>query len=181
MKTKTKQNISLLAILIILGQLLFLVLSPSFTTPSYSGEVFATTGVKHKQEDLHKLNEAAHYFGQTIIGWMKFPNFMKDLNEALELPEGTYASAALQERQNIILKLEGPEPIEKTMLVGLKDMVQIKIDDYNEVSQTEFILTNFDYQTSTHQRTYTLGAIITLIASIVVWMGIWLIRKEWNL
>jgi len=178
---KIKKEIGILASLILIGQLAFLIMSPNFLTPQYSGEAFGTMGVKHEQEDLHKLNEAAHFFGQTIIGWMKFPHFMEELNQATKIPEGTQASAALQERQNIILRLEGPKPIEKEMLIGLKEHIQKKINDYNEVSQTNFILTNLDYQTNTHQRSYSFGAVISLIITIVLWMGIYFVRKEWEL
>ena len=76
---KQKKEIFLVLVIVLVGQILFAFMSPSFTEPSYEGRIYATTGVKHKQEDLHKLNEAAHYFGQTMIGWLKFPNFLSDL------------------------------------------------------------------------------------------------------
>ena len=175
---KYKKELNLILILVILGQLLFAFISPSFTTPSYEGRIYATTGVKHRSEDLHKLNEAAHYFGQTMIGWLKFPNFFSDLQKAVSLPDDSSISAHIQERQNIIFTLNASTPIEKEILVGVKDHIQTRIDEYNSVSQTEFVLTNLDYELVEIKKSYQFGATVSLIVSVAIALALIFIRKE---
>jgi hypothetical protein len=178
MKKFLLNDIKLLVAILIAGQLLFALMSPGFTTPHYEGRIYATTGVKHKSEDLHKLNEAAHYFGQTIIGWLKFPHFMDHLSEAVELPAGADLSAHIQERQNIIFTLSSPEPVEIEALQMIKNYIQSLLDEYNTVSQTEFVLTNMDYETVELKRSYLFGALVTLIVSLVIGLGGILIKRE---
>lgn len=177
LKNKLKQYGVLAISLIILGQVGFLAYSPKYLETSYTSKIYATTGVKHKQEDLHKLNEAAHYFGQTIIGWLKFPSFMSDLASQVNLPEGSSMYAHIQERQNLIFNLDSPEEIKKETLFEVKEFVQEKIDEYNSVSQTEFVLTNFDYEQITQKNTYGFGAIVTFFLSLTIAGGI-IILKE---
>ncbi len=178
MKKKHKSELKLIIILAIVGQLLFAILSPNFTTPSYDNRIYATTGVMHKQEDLHKLNEAAHYFGQTMIGWLKFPSFMEDLSKVVEVPEGSSMSAHIQERQNIIFTLNTLEPVKPETLIMVKNFLQSKIDEYNSVSQTEFVLTNLDYEQIELKKSYSFGATVTLLVTIVLGLGLIFIRRE---
>ena len=179
MQKKYLKDIKLILILVILGQLLFVVFSPSFTTPRYEGRIYATTGVKHKSEDLHKLNEAAHYFGQTMIGWLKFPHFSENLKEAVPaLPADSEITAYIQERQNIIFSVQSSEPVDEAELTMVKNYIQSKINEYNAVSQTEFILTNLDYEEVTLQRSYLFGALVTLLATLVIGLALVFIRRE---
>jgi len=178
MKKQYKNELKFVIILAILGQFLFAIFSSGFTTPGYESRIYATTGVKHKQEDLHKLNEAAHYFGQTIIGWLKFPSFMKNLSEAAELPEGSTMSAYIQERQNIIFLLKTPIPIEPETLYDVKDFLQWKLDQYNSVNQTEFILSNLDYEQIETKKSYSFGTIVALLISIMTALGLIFIGRE---
>ncbi|MBU0706352.1 hypothetical protein KJ657_02070 [Patescibacteria group bacterium] len=175
-----KKEILMLIVIVLAGQILFAFASPGFTRPCYEGRIYATTGVKHKQEDLHKLNEAAHYFGQTMIGWLKFPSFLPDLQAAADLPGGSGISAHIQERQNIIFMLSAPTPVEKETLIAVKDFVQGKINEYNAVSQTEFVLTNLDYELIESKRSYQFGAMVTLIATLVIGCGLIFIRNEFK-
>ncbi len=175
---KIKQYGILALILIIVGQLIFVFYSPKYLKTSYTSRIYATTGVKHKQEDLHKLNEAAHYFGQTIIGWLKFPSFMEDLSSAVELPEGSSISAHIQERQNLIFNLNSTKAIEEGTLFEVKEFVQRKIDEYNSVSQTEFILTNFDYEQITQTNTYKFGAMVVFFLSLTFTLGVVIIKES---
>lgn len=164
--------------LLVIGQVSFALVSPVFTTSRYEGRIYATTGVKHKQEDLHTLNEAAHYFGQTMIGWLKFPHFYSDLEKAVNLPDGSSLSAHIQERQNIIFIVASPTPLKQTSLVGVKDYIQGKLNEYNNVNQTEFVLTNLDYELVEIKRSYQFGAVTTLIASTALALAILFFRKE---
>lgn len=178
MKKKLLSELRILATFVIAGQILFAIVSPGFTAARYEGRIYATTGVKHKQEDLHKLNESAHYFGQTIIGWLKFPNFMNHLDAVADLPDGTSLSAHIQERQNIIFTLSSPKPVELDTLYTVKNFIQSKIDEYNSVSQTEFVLTNLDYEQVEIKKSYAFGAIITLLLTVVLGLGALFIRRE---
>lgn len=178
--TQHKKEILLLLAIVLIGQILFAFVSPGFTKPGFEGRIYATTGVKHKQEDLHKLNEAAHYFGQTIIGWLKFPNFLSTLQHEVALPEGSGISAHIQERQNIIFTVSSPSPVERDTLVAVKDHIQGKIDQYNAVSQTEFVLTNIDYELVEIKRSYQFGAMVTLIITFVIAFALIFIRKEFK-
>jgi len=173
-----KKELALLIPIILIGQILFALYSPTFTTPRYEGRIYATTGVKHKQEDLHKLNEAAHYFGQTIIGWLKFPNFFADLKNQIQLPADSSISAHIQERQNIIFVLSSPALVDRETLVLVKDYIQSKIDQYNDVSQTEFVLTNLDYELVEIRRSYSFGAFVTLIITLLVGLAVIFIRSN---
>lgn len=175
-----KKEIYLLLIIVLVGQILFAIVSPGFTAPRYEGRIYATTGVQHKQEDLHKLNEAAHYFGQTMIGWLKFPNFLSDLQSKVSLPVDSGISAHIQERQNIIFTVQSPTPIEKETLIGVKNHIQAKIDQYNAVSQTEFVLSNLDYELVEIKRSYQFGTVVTLIVTLVIGLALIFIRKEFK-
>ncbi len=175
-----KKDLKLIILLIILGQVLFAFFAPNFTEPRYEGRIYATTGVKHKQEDLHKLNEAAHYFGQTMIGWLKFPNFFSDLSESVDLGRAEGLSAHIQERQNIIFTLNSYQPVELETLEGVRTYIQTRIDEYNSVSQTEFVLTNMDYELVEIKKSYAFGAVVTLLASLVVGLALAFIRREFK-
>lgn len=175
-----KMEIILVVALVLVGQMLFAVISHSFTEPQYEGRIYATTGVRHKQEDLHKLNEAAHYFGQTMIGWLKFPHFFSDLSKSIRLPDGASISAHIQERQNIIFVVQSPVPLKQEVLLGVKDFIQGKLDAYNSVNQTEFVLTNLDYELVEIRRSYQFGATVALIASITLAGAVLFLRKEFR-
>lgn len=175
-----KAEIILVVVLVLAGQILFAAISHSFTEPRYEGRIYATTGVRHKQEDLHKLNEAAHYFGQTIIGWLKFPHFYSDLSNTVSLPDGSSISAHIQERQNIIFVLQSPVPVKQEALIEVKDFIQGKLDAYNSVNQTEFVLSNLDYELVEIRRSYQFGATVALIASITLAAALLFLRKEFR-
>lgn len=178
MKKTLKIDLLITIGIIILGQLVFLVLSPRFLQISYSNEVFATIGVQENQENLQSLSEAANQFGQTMTGWLKFPNFMTNLSKQVSLPEGSSISAHLQERQNIIFTLTTSKEISSEALIKVKDYLQTQIDNYNKVSQTEFILTQIDYSQSKIQKTYAFGAGVTIVICLILSAGIWFLRKE---
>ena len=172
-----KHYLIITLILVIIGQISFFFYSPKYSETKYASRIYSTTGVKHKQEDLHKLNEAAHYFGQTIIGWLKFPSFMEELSESVNLPEETSVYAHIQERQNLVFVINSPNEIESDNLIKVKDFVQGKIDEYNKVSQTEFVLTNLDYEQSIQENSYKKGAGIALLASLIIGLGIYMIKE----
>lgn len=178
MNKSIKKQVTLIITLIVIGQVAFGLMSKNFTTPRYENKIYATTGVRHDTSDLHKLNEAAHYFGQTMIGWTKFPNFMNDLTEAVSLPESSSVGAHIQERQNIIFTVYTAEPIEMDKLLDVKNYVQGKLDSYNSVNQTKFVLSNLDYEQFEVKNTYVTGAGIALIISIIIGGAIIFIRRE---
>lgn len=178
MKKHLKLDLLITTIIIIVGQLLFLALSPRFLQANYSNQIFATIGVQENQENLQSLSEASNQFGQTMTGWLKFPNFMNNLSKEVSLPEGSGISAHLQERQNIIFTLTTPSEISPEALTKVKDYLQKQIDDYNAVSQTEFVLTQIDYSQAKIQKTYGFGAGVTLIITLILSAGIWFLRKE---
>lgn len=173
-----KTEIILVLGLILAGQIVFASLSHSFTTPRYEGRIYATTGVRHKQEDLHKLNEAAHYFGQTMIGWLKFPHFFSDLSTTVDLPDDSSISAHIQERQNIIFVVQSPVPMKQESLLEVKDFIQGRLDEYNRVNQTEFVLSNLDYELVEIRRGYGFGAVVSLMASLTLSLALLFLRKE---
>lgn len=175
-----KKDINLIIAVAIIGQLVFAFYSPGFLRPEYINRIYATTGVQHEQEDLQKLNEAAHYFGQTIIGWLKFPSFADDLSKAAALPEGSKIFAQIQERQNIIFTLSTPVPIEMSKLMATKEFIQEKMNLYNSVSRTKFVLTNLDYEQIKDQKTYIFGAIVTLLISVTAGIALAFIRREFT-
>ena len=175
-----KKEGAFLLVLLVMGQFLFAMISSRVTAPHYEGRIYATTAVRHQQEDLHKLNEAAHYFGQTMIGWLKFPNFYGDLSQTVSLPEGASLSAHIQERQNIIFVVSSPTPLEQESLLGVTDFIQGKIDNYNEASRTEFNLSNLDYELVEIRRSYQFGAIVTLLVTLVIGLGLVFVWREFR-
>lgn len=178
MQKEHSHSIKFILILIVLGQIAFAFVSPSFTAPHYESRIYATTGVKHDSSDLHKLNEAAHYFGQTMIGWTKFPNFMNKLQLAADLPGDSSINAHIQERQNIIFTVSTKKPITSENVIAVKDYIQLQMDEYNSVNQTEFNLSNLDYENAKIQRSYRFGAMVTLIVSLILGMAVLFVRKE---
>jgi len=178
MKKQHKSAVKLLIILIVIGQVIFGLMSKNFTTPYYENKIYATIGVMHDSSDLHKLNEAAHYFGQTLIGWTKFPNFMNNLSKDAWLPEGSSVNAHMQERQNIIFTVYTPEAIEMDKLVSVKNHIQKKLDDYNLVNRTKFVLSSLDYEQAEVRKTYGYGAGLALLVSVVVGLAVLFVRRE---
>ena len=175
---KYKKSILFLSILAIISQALFAITSQRYTTPFYENRIFATVGIQFDGNDLHKLNEGAHYFGQTMIGWTKFPNFKNDLVEDVELPGDTEINMHIQERQNIIFTLTTNKPIEFYQLESAKAFLQDKLDGYNAKTNTKFVLANVDYDQIEVTRPYLSGALTAFILSVVVGLGILFVRKE---
>ncbi|MFC1729828.1 hypothetical protein ACFL6I_05780 [candidate division KSB1 bacterium] len=175
---KRKNPLLFLLALVVFGQIIFAIASESYTTPYYENRIFATTGIKFDGNDLHKLNEGAHYFGQTMIGWTKFPNFKHALVSDVDLPVDTEINMHMQERQNIIFSLITKEPIDFDQLEGAKGYLQAKIDEYNTNANTQFILTNVDYEQAEISRSYGFGAMTTLLLSIILGLAILFTRKE---
>ncbi len=167
-----------LAALVVVGQLIFLLISPRFTQVSYDNKIYATVGVEFEEGDLSGINSAANDFRKTMIGWLKFPNFMGDLAQVIQLPEGSGISASEQERQNMIFNLHTAEPIEVEVLFEVGDYIQAEIDEYNDLSNTKYILTNLDYEQVTLQKSYKFGAAVTFLASVIVGLGLWFIKRE---
>lgn len=175
---KYKKSFLFLLILVIAGQIIFAVLSPRYTNPYYENRIFATVGIEFDGSDLHKLNEGAHYFGQTMIGWTKFPNFKSDLLGFAEFPQDTEVNMHLQERQNIIFTLTTKRSIPFAELYKAKTFLQEKMNEYNQNTNTKFVLTNVDYEQAEIARTYAFGAVFTLLLSFVAGLAILFIRKE---
>jgi hypothetical protein len=180
MKKKYFHYFPLLFLLILIGQAAFAFYSPTYTKPHYESVIYATTGAKHRNEDLHELNDAAHYFGQTIIGWTKFPNFVNDLFLTVKLPPEATLNAHMQERQNIIFTVSTNSPISRDDLINVKDYIQSKIDEYNKHTDTEFMLTNADYEQVEVIHTYFFGAIIALVISLAAGFAIVFIKEEFS-
>ena len=175
---KYKKEILFLAFLVLAGQIIFAMMSARFTTPSYESSIYATTGVAHDNSDLHKLNEAAHYFGQTMIGWTKFPHFTSDLIKSVGLPEDATINAHIQERQNIIFTIYTSSPIEFEKVVAVKDYIQEKLNSYNSTNRTQFVLSNLDYDQAEIQKTYDFGAMVALIISLLAGLSALFVKKE---
>ncbi|MFH0820568.1 MAG: hypothetical protein V1908_02230 [Candidatus Peregrinibacteria bacterium] len=161
-------------VLLVIGQLAFALFSSGYTAPRHEGRIFATIGVKlGEQVDLSKLNEAAHYFGQTIIGWTKFPHFLEQMKAKATLPADVGFSAHMQERQNIVFTFTSVEPLTQDHLNGARDYLQSKLTEYNRSSSTGFTLSNVDYEILETTRSYASGALLTLIVSaglVLVWI-----------
>ncbi len=175
---KYEKSLQFLAVLAIAGQFLFLIFSGGYTAPKYEGKFFATTGVEFDGVDLHKLNEGAHYFGQTMIGWTRFPHFREDLVKAAELANDTEINMHMQERQNIIFTLSSSKPVDLIKVETARDFLQGKIDEYNDNSNTHFILSNVDYDLIEIKNTYLFGATFTLLLSIAFGLALLFVRKE---
>jgi len=175
---KFKTELILLIAFVLIGQIVFGLFSKSFTRTYYESRVFATTGIRFDSVDLHKLNEGAHYFGQTMIGWTKFPNFRADLIKFAGLPEDAALNMHMQERQNIVLTLTTKSPIDEKQLKAAKNFLQTKLDEYNKNTNTKFILTNVDYDQSEIRRSYALGASFAFILSLFLAFGVLFLKKE---
>jgi hypothetical protein len=171
MKKVYRKSLKLLVVFVIFTQVLFGFLSPIYTAPRYEGKIYATVGIDSRGEsDLHKLNEAAHYFGQTVIGWTKFPNFIFDLKSDSVFPQDLAFSAHMQERQNLLVTLRsGQASFSKEQLIAAKEYLQSKLDTYNQNSGTGFVLSNVDYESSNITPSYGFGAGITLLFTLLLW------------
>jgi hypothetical protein len=163
---------------ILIGQLIFAGFSEQFVEPYYQSRFFATTSVKFDGVDLHKLNEGAHYFAQTMIGWTKFPSFRHQLITLADLPADADINLRMQERQNIIFTLSTSEPVSFEALKISKDFLQSKIDEYNENSNTAFLLSNVDYEQTEVTRSYSFGSAVTLALSLSVAFAVLFIKRE---
>jgi hypothetical protein len=178
MKKYNKKTALIFLAAIIITQMIFLIFSGSYTAKSYQSNIYATTGIKFDGSDLSKLNEAAHYFGQTMIGWTKFPNFRSDLIKTASLPPETSINMYAQERQNFIFSIKTSAPIDFGKLKDVKNFLQAKMDEYNSKTNTQFVLTNVDYEQAEITKSYAFGALITLVLTCVAGMAVLFIRKE---
>jgi|GEM_PF-2300686 len=178
MTKKLKTPFLTLAAFALLGQIAYWPFSGLYSATRFESKMFATTGAWFDSADLHKLNEGAHYFGQTMIGWTKFPSFSIDLIQSAKLPSDTSANLHMQERQNVILTLITREPLERQQIVLAKDFLQRKINEYNEGTNTKFILTNVDYELAEVQRSSATGAAFTLILSLALGASFLFLKKE---
>lgn len=164
--------------IILVGQISFAATSKKYTTPHYESKIFFTTGIVFDGSDLHKLNEAAHYFGQTMIGWSKFPSFRNELVESVDLPEDTSINMHVQERQNMIFVVATDSaPIESEKLGAVKDFLQNKMNEYNQKTNTEFVMSNVDYQQLTIQKSYSFGAMMTLVLSAALGIALLFVKE----
>lgn len=176
--TQYKSYLSFVIILILAGQVLFGLSSAKYTQPHYESKIFFTTGIVFDGSDLHKLNEGAHYFGQTMIGWSKFPNFRSDLMKAVDLPDDSSIYMHVQERQNMIFVISTDSaPIDSEKLSGVKDFLQNKMNEYNQNTNTQFVMTNIDYDQATIQKSYSFGALMTLILSSALAIGLIFLKE----
>ncbi len=167
-----------LVIVLLVGQAVFVLGSSRYTAPRYVGKIFATVAIEmSERSDLHKLNEAAHYFGQTIIGWTKFPHFETDLKKEVALPADASLFAHLQERQNMVFTVSSSSPLLAEQLTGIAGVLQKKLDQYNAISKTGFRLSNVDYETLDLTRSYFSGAFITFILVGFLWGTLVYLRK----
>lgn len=174
-----KKPISFLIILLAVGQLIFLISSGKYTQPRFESKIYTTTGSVFNQGDnLHRLNEAAHYFGQTMVGWTKFPNFRSRLIKYAELPSDTEINMHVQERQNFIFTITTKKAIDMDDLKKAKDFLQSEIDEFNKNTKTQFVLTNIDYEQAEITRSYAFGVLFTLLLSFAVGLAILFVRKE---
>ena len=171
-------HFKVLFLLLFLGQLLFAAFGSFYTRPHYEGKIYATLGVEFfDKNDLHKLNEAAHYFGQTLIGWTKFPHFSQHLKEKAALPPDALFKAHMQERQNIIFTLNSKEPITSAHLVGTQAFIESELHEYNQKAGTRFMLSNVDYEERELTRSYTSGALFVLILSVLFSFFVFYLRR----
>ncbi len=178
MLNKYKKEIILIFALIVLGQVVFALYSKKYTTPKYENRIYATMGVRNDTSDLKMLNEAAHYFGQTIIGWTKFPHFVPAMVKEACLPEGSVLNAHMQERQNIVFTVTTQGPIAESALLGVKNFIQKQLDSYNKGNKTNFLLSNVDFEQAEIRHSYGMGAALALALSLVLSAAILFARKE---
>jgi len=178
MTKKLKIPLITLVAFALVGQILFWPFSGLYTASKFENRMFATTGAWFDSADLHKLNEGAHYFGQTMIGWTKFPSFASDLIDFAQLPSNTSVNMHLQERQNIVLTLTTKAAIDREQIVKAKDFLQSKMDEYNEKTNTKFILTNVDYELAEVERSAFTGALFALILSLALGAAYLFLKKE---
>ena len=178
MINKYKKEIILILALIVLGQVAFAVYSKKYTVPKYENSIYATMGVKNETSDLKMLNEAAHYFGQTVIGWTKFPHFVGNMMKETGLPEESDLNAHMQERQNIVFMVSTPGPIGEKQLLGVKDFIQKQLNSYNQGNKTNFLLSNVDFEQVEIRHSYAMGALIAFALSLILGAAVLFARKE---
>ena len=167
-----------LAAFALAGQILFWPFSGAYSASRYESRMFATTGAWFNTTDLHALNDAAHYFGQTMIGWTKFPSFSANLIDFAKLPTDTGVNLHMQERQNVVLTLTTKEPIDQGQIVLAKNFLQSMMDEYNKNTNTKFMLTNIDYELSEVQRSTLTGSAFALVLSIALGAAYLFLKKE---
>lgn len=176
---KFKFELILTAILIVLGQLAFFVMSSNFTAMSYEGRIYVTNGVRHAVGDqLYSDQQAAHFFNETIIGWLRFPNFQPEAREYANLPNDAALGGYLQERQNAIFTVSSVEQLEETQLVNVQEFIQNRLDEYNAQNDTKYFLSNPDYEIVPVQKSYQFGAAVALLVSLVLGIGVGFVRRE---
>ena len=176
---KFKFELVLMAALIVLGQIVFFAVSNEFTQMSYEGRIYVTNGVGHREDDdLHSLQNAAHYFNETVIGWMRFPSFQPQVKEFAGLPEDAVVGGYMQEHQNVIFTVSSAQNMEVSQLEKVRDFIHLKLDDYNTRNDTGYYLTNPDYEVVTVQKSYRFGAAVALLVAVVLAVGTGFIRRE---
>lgn len=174
---KIKTYSLLFTALLLLSQLIFYFYSAEFTKTTYRNRVFFTTGIVFDGSDLHKLTEGAHYFGNTIVGWSRFPSFRADLIRQFELSQDIKINLHIQERQNLVFLIESNDPMSIDQLKGAKDYLQGKIEEYNSNTNTQFVMTNVDYEQLESSRSYAFGALVSLAIAVLLFLLIFFTKE----
>ncbi|QQR84146.1 hypothetical protein IPJ72_03065 [Candidatus Peregrinibacteria bacterium] len=173
--------INLFLTLCVLGQIGFYFYSPTFTQPVYEARLFTTTGILFEDgKDLHWLNESAHYFSETIIGWARFPHFKDELVAFAGLPTDSQLSIYKQERQNMITSLRSSMPISDDQMHLVRTFIQSKMDEYNTASRTSYRLVGEDIDHLIQKQSYATGALFALAISFVLTILVWFVRREFR-
>lgn len=176
---KYRFELILTALLIVLGQLIFFMMSDNFTALSYEGRIYVTNGVRQEAEtDLHSNQQAAHFFNETVIGWLRFPSFQPQVKAYADLPDDAMVGGYLQERQNVIFTVGSTQQMERGQLEKVHEFIQEKLNDYNFQNDTTYFLANADYEVVPVQKSYKFGAAVALLAAVVLGVGMGFARRE---
>jgi len=99
--------------------------------------------------------QAADYFSETVMGWLKAPTLIQTL--------GVDVAARKQEKQNLVLTYDSSSRQESDHIESiLKQIINRQLAAYNESNQTGYTMPVFDYSVNESQTSWSLLAFVGL-------------------
>lgn len=160
-----KRNLIILSIAIFIAIMNGFYLSKNQTT-SFHTTIF-TTIANESASSSQENEQAATYFGETVMGWFRNPAFLDKIEQKAET-KGSL-SAHKQERQNLIIELDSDSKENNTRLAkATLDVLKAEIEFFNQNTKNKFTLLNLGTNTYENPLKNQIYFVVILVATLLV-------------
>ncbi len=129
--------------------------------------IFITIGAEESVSSpslgsLYDTVQAADFFAETIQGWFKNPEFLRNVQTGTSEPLNF--SVRKQEKQNLVVTVHTQQPWDSKILGSV---LEHAIEEYNSVSKTSFHLAHFGRGVQSQSFPLFLFAFVGLLAGLL--------------